>query len=106
MCHQLPERSFFYKDTQFPVCARCTGVFIGQVVAFIMLFFTQSKVEFYYAFVLVIPAIIDWCFQQYLGISSNNQRRIITGSMLGYGYIFILSNIFILVWNLLKIGEY
>ena len=25
-CHQMPERSFFYKEYQFPVCARCTGV--------------------------------------------------------------------------------
>lgn len=29
-CHQLAERSFFYKGYQFPVCARCTGVTIGQ----------------------------------------------------------------------------
>ena len=28
-CHQMPERSFFYKGKQFPVCARCTGVIIG-----------------------------------------------------------------------------
>ena len=26
-CHRMPERSFFYKGYQFPVCARCTGGF-------------------------------------------------------------------------------
>ena len=35
-CHQMPERSFFYKGKQFPVCARCTGVIIGQSVALII----------------------------------------------------------------------
>lgn len=24
-CHRRPERSFFYKGRQFPICARCTG---------------------------------------------------------------------------------
>ena len=31
-CHQLPERSFSFRGKQFPVCARCTGVFIGEVL--------------------------------------------------------------------------
>lgn len=32
-CHQLPERSFFYNGKQFPVCARCTGAIVGQIIA-------------------------------------------------------------------------
>ncbi|MGG7175281.1 DUF2085 domain-containing protein [Clostridium neonatale] len=24
-CHQLPDRSFFIRSYQFPICARCTG---------------------------------------------------------------------------------
>lgn len=31
-CHQRPDRSFFYKGYQFPVCARCTGLFVGYFV--------------------------------------------------------------------------
>jgi uncharacterized membrane protein len=27
VCHQLPERSFFLDGQQFPVCARCTGLY-------------------------------------------------------------------------------
>jgi uncharacterized membrane protein len=106
MCHQLPERSFFYKETQFPVCARCTGVFFGQVLALIMVFFMQINIGYFYSFILVIPATIDWCLQQYLGISSNNKRRLVTGFMLGFGYIFIVCNIIIFACNLLKIGKY
>jgi uncharacterized membrane protein len=35
ICHQLPERSFFWDGHQFPVCARCTGLYLSAAVGFI-----------------------------------------------------------------------
>lgn len=32
ICHRLPERSFFLNGRQLPLCARCTGTFLGAVV--------------------------------------------------------------------------
>lgn len=29
ICHQIPERSFFMAGRQLPLCARCTGTFLG-----------------------------------------------------------------------------
>jgi uncharacterized membrane protein len=29
ICHQRPERSFFFDGHQFPVCARCTGLYLS-----------------------------------------------------------------------------
>ena len=29
ICHQLPERSFFWDGHQLPVCARCTGLYLS-----------------------------------------------------------------------------
>ena len=29
VCHQQPERSFFLDGDQFPVCARCTGLYVS-----------------------------------------------------------------------------
>lgn len=29
VCHQLPEHSFFIADVQMPLCARCTGTYLG-----------------------------------------------------------------------------
>jgi uncharacterized membrane protein len=33
ICHQRPERSFFRHGQQLPVCARCTGLYIGAAIA-------------------------------------------------------------------------
>ena len=33
ICHQRPERSFFVGGQQLPVCARCTGLYLGAAVA-------------------------------------------------------------------------
>jgi hypothetical protein len=32
ICHQLPERSYHLWAAQMPVCARCTGIYIGAVL--------------------------------------------------------------------------
>jgi uncharacterized membrane protein len=31
ICHQRPERSFFWGAHQFPVCARCTGLYLSAL---------------------------------------------------------------------------
>ena len=35
VCHQLPDRSFFWDGHQFPVCARCTGLYLSGAVGLI-----------------------------------------------------------------------
>jgi uncharacterized membrane protein len=35
ICHQIPERSFFLDGHQFPVCARCTGLYVSGAVGLI-----------------------------------------------------------------------
>lgn len=32
ICHRIPERSFFLGERPFPLCARCTGTFLGAVL--------------------------------------------------------------------------
>ena len=32
ICHQRPERSFFWEGHQFPVCARCTGLYVSAAL--------------------------------------------------------------------------
>ncbi|HSJ54556.1 MAG TPA: DUF2085 domain-containing protein [Anaerolineae bacterium] len=32
ICHRIPERSFFLNGRQLPLCARCTGTFLGAML--------------------------------------------------------------------------
>lgn len=36
ICHQRPERSFFWGVHQFPVCARCTGLYMSAAIGVAM----------------------------------------------------------------------
>lgn len=82
-CHQMPERSFFIKGMQFPVCARCTGVIIGQTVAAVVV--ACGKKPCKSAFCGCVVMLIDWLVQR-LGIKeSTNPRRLVTGLLGGFG---------------------
>lgn len=84
-CHQLPERSFFIKSYQFPVCARCTGVLIGYILCPILHFVLGTNLIICILGCLIM--FIDW-FIQYLDIKeSTNVRRLITGILGGYGVL-------------------
>ena len=83
-CHRNPDRSFFYKGRQFPVCARCTGVAIGQLTAIIVSFFMNIKVAVSCVCLLIMGT--DWSIQE-LGLKeSTNVRRFFTGILGGFGF--------------------
>lgn len=86
LCHNLPERSFFYKGRQFPICARCTGILIGYILG-IIYFISFKSIGLIIEFSLVIPLLIDGG-GQYLGwFKSTNTRRLITGILAGIATI-------------------
>ena len=94
-CHQMPERSFFIKGKQFPVCARCTGVFIGYVFGIVFSLFFYLPVCINILFCLIMFA--DWLIQYIKIHNSNNIRRLITGTLCGFGltqiYLQIIENL-------------
>lgn len=86
-CHQFPERSFFYKGYQMPVCARCTGVIIGYLVAipsYIRLGYHRRT-----SFLGALSMLIDWSLQATNIKPSTNTRRFITGVLGGFGIMSI-----------------
>ena len=84
-CHQMPDRSFFLRGKQFPVCARCTGAFIGYVIGGCI--FPLLKVNGIICMALCLPMFLDWFVQRIGLLQSNNVRRLITGLMCGFGLI-------------------
>lgn len=100
-CHQKPRRSFFVNKCQFPVCARCTGVIIGYMLAVTAFGFFMTSLPV--CILLCLIMFLDW-FVQYLKIcDSTNIRRLITGIMGGYGLLSFeingLTQIIILIYE-------
>lgn len=82
-CHQMPERSFFLNGYQLPLCARCTGIALGHIMAFIVAPFRVFK---YTILILMIPMAIDGIIQYFSSYRSNNIKRIITGFLYGFAF--------------------
>ena len=94
-CHQLPQRSFFFHGYQFPICARCTGIICGYLLAIITQFFIFIPIH--YLAIICIPMIIDGLIQQKTRYTSNNHKRFVTGILFGYGFLGIFIQVFKLI---------
>ena len=104
-CHQLPERSFFFKGYQLPICARCLGIILGYILCIFLLIF-NCKLNIYLLFLLILTTLIDWSLQFFNILSSNNIRRLVTGILGGIGlmgiYVYIVIKLFDLFKNILQ----
>lgn len=93
VCHQIPERSFFFAGHQFAVCARCTGVYAGFTLATIVYPLVRSlrRVEApprKWLFLAATPLAIDFAVG-FLGIWQNtHSSRFVTGALLGAVAVF------------------
>ena len=96
-CHQRADRSFYYKGKKFPVCARCTGIISGAVLAVLTILFFRLEIK--YCFILMIPLIIDGTVQRFSKYESTNLRRLITGILFGYGAVCIVLRSFVIVYR-------
>ena len=99
-CHQLPERSFFFKGKQFPVCARCTGIHIGYL-SFPIFLFGFLSLSLWLSIVLILPTVIDGLTQAFLERESTNWLRFITGLTAGIGSMALISIVGKYIGNLI-----
>jgi uncharacterized membrane protein len=82
-CHQKPDRSFYIRGYQMPVCARCFGVIIGYLAAVPCFFLIGFSLLFSLLGSLVMFA--DWIIQEAGVKKSTNIRRLVTGIAGGFG---------------------
>ncbi len=97
ICHRRPERSFFYKGHQFPVCARCTGFYISGIACIILFKYfplPYNLTTMLIGIILLIPSAIDGTTQLFEMRESNNTLRFITGILGGIGLIMVYEMIF------------
>ena len=101
-CHQIPERSFFIGSHQFPVCARCTGAYLGIAIMILVYFSIPMPFNLdmiFLSFILAIPAVVDGVTQLFDFRVSNSGIRLLNGFVLGLAIVIFfksLKHIFLL----------
>lgn len=89
------------------ICARCSALLMGIITAlFLHLLFIHIPVNpltFTGAFLLSLPAVIDWSTQTLELRESQNTIRALTGFLLGYAVGFVLSSFNIIYYLIVVI---
>lgn len=99
-CHQRQDRSFFYKGVQFPFCARCTGLIIGEFVfAPILYIFGYDSLFMAIGFISIMA--VDGFLQYFQILESTNTRRLLTGILGGIGYMLITIRLIVYIFSIL-----
>ena len=99
-CHQREDRSFFIHNFQFPICSRCTGILLGQIIA-IILYILKIQIPTYIGIIFLLIMFLDWYIQYKKIKESTNLRRLLTGTLAGIAQISIVFNFIIFVIKLI-----
>lgn len=104
VCHQLPGRSFFLHGAQWPVCARCAGIYAGGALGAIAWVARVRRMAFTWSaagraagaetLALVAawtPAAITLLYEWTTGITPSNLARALSGLPAGFvvGWIVV-----------------
>src|SRR5438105_224578 len=99
-CYRKAERSFFWKGKQFPVCARCVGVYLGYL-SFPVFNFDLLHLSSLLSILITLPTIIDGLSQAIMNRESTNFIRVTTGILGGVGAMSLMVNIGTIIGNLI-----
>jgi Predicted membrane protein (DUF2085) len=113
ICHQMPARSFHSWAAQWPVCARCTGIYVGAAVTAVMAMVRVEMVRLkpdptsdtvrlkpdttydtWRARVLLavaaLPTALTLIYEWTTGVTPSNATRALAGGPLGAAIAFIV----------------
>jgi uncharacterized membrane protein len=89
MCHGKPERCLELFDAPMPICARCTGIYLGLLAglaAFRLARVVSEKAFRIAAFIALTPLAVDGLTQLTGLRESTNELRIATGLVAGLAF--------------------
>lgn len=107
-CHRIDSRSFHVGDYQFPLCARCSGMYLGALLAIVFQAILGKKnggfpqkgilaglVVFLLAFAVDGGnSLLQFAFKDGLLYQTTNTTRLITGTGVGLGIGLVLYPLF------------
>lgn len=88
ICHRIPERTFKVGKWYFPVCSRCTGMYISMFSYYVFVYFVYveyTPLIIITALIMGLPAFLDGSTQFFEFRESNNTLRFATGLLAGLG---------------------
>ena len=104
VCHQLPARSFELWSTQMPVCARCTGIYLGGAVMAIASLFRlrpdrarpvlDARRSRYALAAAALPTAVTLAFEWITGNVPSNLMRAASGLPLGIVVVVVILGTF------------
>lgn len=92
VCHQLPERSFHVWGAALPVCARCSGIYVGAAVASAVVALTRTRLSSEarrakdgrsVLLMALLPTAATLVFEWTTGVTPSNGIRALAGIPLG-----------------------
>jgi len=106
VCHRLPQHSLFFGEEQSPLCARCTGNYLGLLAAFLFLalrrrlgsslFPPPGLLAILAAFIVMwgidgLNSFVDFWRGEPLLYRPSQELRLITGVLngLAWGFLFV-----------------
>lgn len=93
----MDDRSFHFGIRKFPVCSRCTGIYIGIFIGIITVWLFILPPVLCIFFMLLM--IVDGYTQLKTRYESTNARRIISGSLFGVATVSLLATFWTLLWH-------
>jgi uncharacterized membrane protein len=97
VCHQLPARSFYIGVAQMPVCARCTGIYLGvAAIAFLVALrpaIARTRRREHVRMLLVaavLPTVVTLIYEWSTGHTPSNAIRAVAGAPLGAAAAFVV----------------
>ena len=95
ICHQLPERSFYFCGEKLAVCQRCTAIyfsfFVGTLFYPLIKKINESYLHYFF-YVSIIIIVIDFLFG-YINVLQNKITIIVSGSLFGIGSSYLIVNV-------------
>jgi uncharacterized membrane protein len=94
ICHQRPERSFFIGSQQLPVCARCTGLYVGAAIAApfavtLAAAFASSRARWILG-LAALPTAITWILEVAGLVPFSNVSRFVAALPLGFAAAWLV----------------
>ena len=100
VCHQQADRSFRLSEATFPVCARCTGLYVGAGVSALMMFGavrTRRRCRWKDARTLFIvsalPTVVSILVETFGVVEPGNLVRALSGMPLGGTALFVTGDV-------------